>query len=138
MTTTSLTTKSPLTLASSAKQAAEGFLPAYSSKYSRHDFTQHQLYALLALREFLRTDYRGLETILREWGELRNTLGLKKVPDHSTLQRAAQRLQGRRHPSASSGTRPRRRRAAPLVQGSLFGPTVPAETSPPPADRIPA
>jgi hypothetical protein len=85
-------TKSPLALARAALAAAADALPAYSSKYSKRDFTQHQLFALLALREFLKTDYRGLEELLRDWSDLRQALGLKKVPDHSTLQKAAQRL----------------------------------------------
>ena len=85
-------TKSPLALARTALAAAAEALPPYSSKYSRKDFTQHQLFALLALREFLKTDYRGLEELLRDWSDLRQTLGLTQVPDHSTLQKAAERL----------------------------------------------
>ena len=85
-------TKSPLAVARSALDTARGALPAYSSKFSRHDYTQHQHFALLALRESLRTDYRGLEAMLRDWRDLRDALGLKKVPDHSTMQKAAERL----------------------------------------------
>jgi len=92
MKTTRKMTKSPLALARQALAAAREALPAYSSKYSRQDYTQHQLFALLALREFLKVDYRGLEQQLGEWAELREALGLAKVPDHSTLQKAAQRL----------------------------------------------
>src|SRR5205814_1394909 len=92
MKTTRPMTKSPLALARTALATAKIALLPYSSKFSRHDFTQHQLFALLSLREFLKVDYRGLEQILREWAELRDALGLKKVPDHSTLQKAAQRL----------------------------------------------
>src|SRR4051812_20688569 len=44
------------------------------------------------LREFLKQDYRGLEELLADWSDLRQALGLKKVPDHSTVQKAAQRL----------------------------------------------
>ena len=85
-------TKSPLALARTALAVAAEALPKYSSKYSKHDFTQHQLFALLALREFLKTDYRGLEALLRDWSDLRQALGLSKVPDHSTVQKAAGRL----------------------------------------------
>ena len=85
-------TKSPLKLARMALSVARESIPAYSSKFSRKDFTQHQHFALLALREFLRTDYRGLEAMLGDWAELRDALGLKKVPDHSTIQEAAERL----------------------------------------------
>src|SRR5262245_10427629 len=85
-------TKSPLALAREALAVARGALPEYSSKYSRQDYTQHQLFALLALREFLKVDYRGLEQQLGEWSDLREALGLAKVPDHSTLHKAAERL----------------------------------------------
>lgn len=68
-------------------------IPQYSSRFSRHDYTQHQLYALVALRRLLKTDYRGLEATLRDWTELREALGLARVPDHSTIQRAARRLE---------------------------------------------
>jgi hypothetical protein len=86
------TTKSPVALARAALEVAGESLPAYSSKYSRKDFTQHQLFAMLAVRRALKLDYRGLEVLLRDWAELRETLGLRKVPDHSTIQKAAARL----------------------------------------------
>jgi hypothetical protein len=97
-----LMTKSPLRLAESALATARQALPPYSSKFSRRDFTQHQLFALLSLREFLKQDYRGLEQLLREWSDLRRALGLVKVPDHSTLQKAAQRLLEKRGSMPSS------------------------------------
>lgn len=67
-------------------------LPAYSSPYSRHDFTQHQLFAILVLRHFFRTDYRGIVTLLDEWSDVRRILKLKKVPHYSTLKYAHDRL----------------------------------------------
>ena len=85
-------TKSPLAFAREALEAARAALPAYSSKYSRKDFTQHQLFAVLALMTFLRTDYRGIEAQLGEWSDLRDALGLVKVPDYSTLQKFLARL----------------------------------------------
>jgi hypothetical protein len=106
-------TKSPLALARTALATAQAALPAYSSKFSRKDFTQHQHFALLALREFLRTDYRGLEAMLGDWAELRDALGLEKVPDHSTMQKAAERLlvKGGSMPSSARPS-PRRGHAA--------------------------
>jgi hypothetical protein len=92
MKTTRPMTKSPLALARIALSVARDSIPAYSSKFSPRRYTQHQLFALLALREFLKVDYRGLEQILKEWAELRDTLGLDEVPDHSTIQKAAERL----------------------------------------------
>jgi hypothetical protein len=86
-----------------ALSVAQESIPAHSSKFSRKDFTQHQHFALMALREFLKVDYRGLEQILREWAELREVLGLKKVPDHSTIQKAAERLLEKGGPRPSCG-----------------------------------
>jgi hypothetical protein len=91
--------KSPLELAKTAMAEAREAIPQYSSRFSRHDYTQHQLYALVALRRLLKTDYRGLEATLRDWTELRDALGLSRVPDHSTIQRAARRLKGKGKPS---------------------------------------
>ena len=96
-------TKSPLKLARMALSVARESIPAYSSKFSRRDFTQHQHFALMALREFLKVDYRGLEQILGEWAELREALGLEKVPDHSTIQKAAERLLEKGGPMPSCG-----------------------------------
>jgi hypothetical protein len=111
--TTRCMTKSPLALARTALAVAGGALPAYSSKYSRKDFTQHQLFALLALREFLKVDYRGLEELLRDWSDLREALGLAKIPDHSTLQKAAARLLEKKGPTpCSTGRSPAPGRAA--------------------------
>ena len=90
--------KSPLALARTALEAAREAIPQYSSRFSRHDYTQHQLYALVALRRLLKTDYRGLEATLRDWTELRDALGLSRVPDHSTIQRAARRFKGKGKP----------------------------------------
>jgi hypothetical protein len=112
MKTTRIMTKSPLALARAALAAAAEALPKYSSKYSKHDFTQHQLFAILALREFLRTDYRGIEELLQDWSDLRQALGLTKVPDHSTLQKAHQRLLEKRGSMPSSRPRSPRPRSA--------------------------
>lgn len=85
-------TKSPRSVAQEALRLAQESLPAYSSKYSRKDYTQHQLFAALALKTFLKTDYRGVVAFLDDFAELRADLGLKKVPDHSTLCYAERRL----------------------------------------------
>ena len=85
-------TKSPVALAQEAMKAAEGGLPEYSSRFSRQDFTQHQLFAILVLRQFFQTDFRGVCGILKDWSDLREALGLKKVPHYSTLCYAHLRL----------------------------------------------
>jgi hypothetical protein len=94
-------TKSAVRLAREALAVGHAALPRYSSHYSRHDFTQAQLFALLVLKQFLKADYRGLVTLVAEWTDLRRALGLKKVPHFSTLCYAERRLL-RRGPSPSS------------------------------------
>ena len=85
-------TKSALQVARDALAAGEAALPAYASRFSRHDYSQPQLFALLVLRQCLRMDYRGIATLAGEWRELREALGLTKVPHYSTLAYAASRL----------------------------------------------
>jgi hypothetical protein len=95
-------TKSPRAVAREALRLAEEALPAYSSKCSRKDFTQHQLFAVLALKAFLKTDYRGVAQMLKDFAELREELGLDKVPHYSTLCYAAGRLKKGSSPCSSS------------------------------------
>jgi hypothetical protein len=103
-------TRSPLAVARQALATAERSLPAYSSARSRHDFTQPQLLAALTLKQFFRTDYRGIVAILADSSDLRAALRLARVPHFSTLAYAAQRLLkkgGSRPPRPScSPTRP--------------------------------
>ena len=105
-------TKSPRAVATEALRLAREALPAYSSKYSRKDFTQHQLFAALALKTFLKTDYRGVVAVLADFSDLRDDLGLTKVPDHSTLCYAEQRLLKRGTSPSSSCAPPRPQRTA--------------------------
>ena len=99
-------TKSPRAVAREALRLAEGMLPAYSSRFSRQDFTQPQLFALLAVKTFFKTDYRGLVQLLDDFAELRADLGLHKVPHYSTLCYAAQRLLKKGTLSSCSPRRP--------------------------------
>lgn len=85
-------TKSPLRLARTALAVGRAGLPRYSSRFSRHDFTCAQLFAVLALRRLFKSDYRGIVAILAEWPQLRRTLRLGKVPNHATLCYAEHRL----------------------------------------------
>lgn len=124
-------TKSAVRLAREALAVGESALPAYSSPFSRHDYTQAQLFALLTLKQFLRTDYRGLVTLVAEWTELRRALGLEAVPHYSTLCYAERRLQkGGPSPSFRRLLRPRSRRGAhpagPRRDGRCDRPRAPA------------
>jgi hypothetical protein len=88
------TTKSATEFAKEALAAGRAALPEFSSKFSPKKFTQPQLFACLALRQFWRTDYRGTEVRLGEWSDLRRVLRFKgdRVPDFSTLIKAEGRL----------------------------------------------
>lgn len=85
-------TRSPVALARMALRVARDALPSYSSPFSRHDFTQHQLFAILVLRQFFRTDYRGIVQLLDDLPDLRRLLKLQKTPHYSTLKYAHDRL----------------------------------------------
>ena len=75
-----------------ALATAERALPLYSHRHSPKKFTQHQLFACLVLKSFLKTDYRGVVAHLADCPSLVETLGLKQVPHFTTLQKAARRL----------------------------------------------
>ncbi len=104
-------TKSPRAVAQEALRVARESLPPYSAVTSRKDFTQHQLFAVLALKTFLKTDYRGVVAFLNDCAELRGDLGLTKLPHYSTLSYAHQRLLkgGASWPSSSAPSRPQPR-----------------------------
>jgi hypothetical protein len=112
MKTTRIMTKSPRAVAREALRLAREALPAYSSKFSRKDFTQHQLFALLALKTFFQADYRGVVQMLDDFAELREDLGLAAAPHYSTLCYAAKRLLKKGSSSCSSSRPPRAPRAA--------------------------
>lgn len=60
-------------------------LPAHGHKFSPKTYTQPQLLACLLLKEHLRLDYRGAQDLLELSDGLREALGLRQAPDHSTL-----------------------------------------------------
>jgi hypothetical protein len=91
-TTRRASTRSPVALARTALEVARGALPAYASKFSKRDFTQHQLFAMLALEQFFRTDDRGVVALLADLSDLRAALGIDKVPHPTTLFYARRRL----------------------------------------------
>jgi hypothetical protein len=90
--TTRPMTKSPVRLAREALAVANEALPAYSAVHSPRKFTQPQLFAILVLRQFFKTDYRGIIALLKDMAELRESLGLEELPHYSTLCYAEQRL----------------------------------------------
>jgi DDE family transposase len=86
------TSKSPKAVALAALAAARRALPAYAHKNSPKKFTQHQLFACLVLKNFWRTDYRGVAAELRDNPSLVQSLALREIPHYTTLQKASRRL----------------------------------------------
>jgi hypothetical protein len=87
-----ITSKSTLTVARMALRAARDALPDYARPKSPRKFTQPQWVACLIVKEFEKKDYRGIHVMLGEWSDLREVLGLTKVPHFTTLCQAAKRL----------------------------------------------
>jgi hypothetical protein len=85
-------TKSPKQIALRALEAAKQCLPAYSATHSPKKYTQHQHFAIAALRQFFRVDHRGIAAILQDASDLRDVLALDEVPHFSTLAYAEKRL----------------------------------------------
>ncbi len=88
----SATSKSPKRVLKTAYAVVQRALPAYSPRFSPKKFTQHQLFACLVLKEFLKTDYRGLVNFLADCASLRAAIELEHVPHFTTVQKAADRL----------------------------------------------
>ena len=75
-----------------ALQVAKAVLPRYRSRFSKHQFNQPQLLAVLCLMRYEDWTFREAEVRLSEHCELRQALGLGSVPDFTTLYRFLQRL----------------------------------------------
>lgn len=88
----STTSKSPRKVAQVALAVGKDALADYSHRFSPQIFTQPQLFACMVLKEFFKTDYRGLTAILDDSPSLCHTIGLKKVPHFTTVQKAGQRM----------------------------------------------
>jgi hypothetical protein len=73
-------------------EAARRVLPCYTHRNSPKKFTQHQLFACLVLKNFWKTDYRGVVAHLAEHPELCEVLRLRHVPHFTTLQKASRHL----------------------------------------------
>lgn len=71
------TSASPKTVVLAALETARRTLPAYAHAASPKKFTQHQLFACLMLKNFLKTDYRGMVAQLANHLMLVQLLGLK-------------------------------------------------------------
>jgi hypothetical protein len=86
------TSKSPRKVLQVAYAVARKALPAYSHRFSPKKFTQPQLFAILVLKAFLKTDYRGVAAILADSPSWCAAIGLENVPHFTTIEKAEKRL----------------------------------------------
>jgi len=75
---------------------ATAVLPPYRSRFSKHQFTQPQLLAVLCVMRYEDWTFRETEVRLREHRELRRGLKLGRVPDYTTLYRFLKRLEDKK------------------------------------------
>src|SRR5216684_1297326 len=76
-----------------ALDVATTVLPTYRSRFSKHQFTQPQLLAVLCLMRYEDWTFREAEVRLGEHRDLREVLQLQTVPDYTTLYRFLKRLE---------------------------------------------
>ena len=113
-----------LPFARTALQVATSVLPPYRSRFSKHQFTQPQLLAVLCLMRYEDWTFRETEVRLSEHRELRQVLQLGSVPDDTTLYRFLKRLDDKKIDQALGeaarrlGTVGRRRRARVAVDAT--------------------
>jgi len=81
-----------LDIAREALRAAESGVPRFSHRRSPRTYTQHQLFALLAIRRFLGWDFRAVASLAERSPSLRAAIGLGRAPHYSTLCYAERRL----------------------------------------------
>jgi hypothetical protein len=75
-----------------ALEVSEAVLPRQRTKFSKRQFTQPQLLAVLCLMRYEDWTFREAEVRLSEHAELRSALQLNSVPDYTTLYRFLTRL----------------------------------------------
>lgn len=90
------TSLSPVAVSREAWQVAQASMKPYSHRNSPKKFTQHQLFAILVLKEFHNTTYRGVWGILKDASDVREAIELRKAPHWTTIQKACDRLLGSR------------------------------------------
>ncbi len=67
-------------------------VPEYSSRFSRRDFTQHQLHTLLLFKKYLGDQYRDFVQLVENMGIIQEQLQLDEMPHYSTLFKFSKRV----------------------------------------------
>lgn len=67
-------------------------IPTYRTRFSKHEFNQHQLLSLLIFKEYLGVKYRQLCDILELNKDIKKILGCSRIPHYSTLCKFSHRI----------------------------------------------
>jgi transposase len=67
-------------------------IPLYSSKFSRKDYNQHQLLAILIFKEYLGVRYREIIELVEVMDAIKNHLGITRIPHFTTLCKFSSRI----------------------------------------------
>ena len=67
-------------------------LPRYNSKFSNRIYDNHQKIVIVVFKQKLKMTYRGIIEFLESNEEARRMIGLKNIPDHSTLIKFLKRI----------------------------------------------
>ncbi|MEI6293813.1 MAG: IS5 family transposase [Methanomicrobiales archaeon] len=70
----------------------ESKIPLYSSKFSRKDYNQLQLLALLVFKEYLGVRYREIVELVEGMGAIQTRLGITRIPHFTTLCKFSSRI----------------------------------------------
>lgn len=82
-------------IACESQRLAQKVVPAYSNKFSKKTYTQDQHIAVLCIKTKIRQKLRETEEMLLHMPHLCDTIGLKKVPDFTTMCRVMKRLRNK-------------------------------------------
>jgi len=85
-------TDASMAVAQQALGEAKESMPVYAHPLLGKEFTQHQLFAIITLQRFLKTDYQGIIQLLADSPDLCKVLGFEELPDYATLFHAEERL----------------------------------------------
>jgi hypothetical protein len=66
-------------------------IPLYSSKFSRKDYNQHQLLALLIFKEYLGVRYREIVELVEVMDAIQARLGISRIPHFTTSSKFSMR-----------------------------------------------
>ena len=79
-------------LACETNRLAQKAVPEYSSKFSKKTFTQHQHITILCVKARAKQKFYEMEQLLVNMPAIQQAIGLKQVPDHTTMCKALKRL----------------------------------------------